>query len=158
MAVQGNPRKMVQQWAEKEMRNLIRLNTAGIRSPKPLLLRLGPNALSLSFCALAPYVCWALMGMRAAKWVSVLYLRHRRLHGLVMTFIGVDGGAAPRLKDAHFSSSRARLLYIECVRAMRTMYQKCKLVHGDLSEYNMLYHESHLFIIDVSQRYFRAPC
>ncbi|KAL1322243.1 hypothetical protein HN51_067167 [Arachis hypogaea] len=35
--------------------------------------------------------------------------------------------------------------------AMRTLYQKCKLVHGDLSEYNILYFEGHLYIIDVSQ-------
>ncbi|KAI6706574.1 hypothetical protein NL676_009536 [Syzygium grande] len=34
---------------------------------------------------------------------------------------------------------------------MRTLYQNCKLVHGDLSEYNMLYFEEHLYIIDVSQ-------
>merc|ERR1712100_811042 len=29
--------------------------------------------------------------------------------------------------------------------------QECRLVHGDLSEYNMLYFEGDLFIIDVSQ-------
>ena len=34
-----NPRKMVQTWAEKEMRNLVRINSAGIPSPKPLLLK-----------------------------------------------------------------------------------------------------------------------
>ena len=34
---------------------------------------------------------------------------------------------------------------------MRTLYQKCKLVHGDLSEYNILYFKGHLYIIDVSQ-------
>ena len=34
-----NPRKMVQTWAEKEMRNLVRLHGAGVPSPKPLLLR-----------------------------------------------------------------------------------------------------------------------
>ncbi|KAG9465227.1 hypothetical protein GDO78_018656 [Eleutherodactylus coqui] len=35
----GNPRKMVKTWAEKEMRNLIRLNTAGIPCPEPIMLR-----------------------------------------------------------------------------------------------------------------------
>ena len=35
----GNPRKMVATWAEKEMRNLHRLNGAGIPAPVPLELR-----------------------------------------------------------------------------------------------------------------------
>lgn len=34
---------------------------------------------------------------------------------------------------------------------MRRMYHRCKLVHADLSEYNILYHNAHLYIIDVSQ-------
>ena len=34
-----NPRKMVQTWAEKEMRNLVRIHNAGIPSPRPHLLR-----------------------------------------------------------------------------------------------------------------------
>lgn len=34
---------------------------------------------------------------------------------------------------------------------MRRMYNQCKLVHADLSEYNILYHANHLYIIDVSQ-------
>lgn len=107
-----NPRKMVKTWAEKEMRNLMRLRAAGIRCPMPLLLR---------------------------------------LHVLVMEFIGKAGWAAPRLKDASLSSDKLREGYVEVIVAMRTLYQKCKLVHGDLSEYNILYFEGHLYIIDVSQ-------
>ncbi len=34
-----NPRKMVKVWAEKERRNLVRLQASGIRSPQPLQLR-----------------------------------------------------------------------------------------------------------------------
>ncbi|XP_021755896.1 serine/threonine-protein kinase RIO1-like isoform X1 [Chenopodium quinoa] len=107
-----NPRKMVKTWAEKEMRNLIRLKAAGLRCPTPILLR---------------------------------------LHVLVMEFIGKAGWAAPRLKDASLSLDKLRESYVEIITAMRTLYQKCKLVHGDLSEYNILYYEGHLYIIDVSQ-------
>ncbi|KAG2598008.1 serine/threonine-protein kinase RIO1-like [Panicum virgatum] len=107
-----NPRKMVKTWAEKEMRNLLRVRAAGIRCPKPLLLR---------------------------------------LHVLVMEFIGRGGWAAPRLKDAALSDDKLRESYFEIITTMRTLYQKCKLVHGDLSEYNILYFEGHLYIIDVSQ-------
>lgn len=31
------------------------------------------------------------------------------------------------------------------------MYQKCKLIHADLSEYNMLWHDNRVWFIDVSQ-------
>jgi len=107
-----NPRKMVQTWAEKEMRNLVRIHTAGIPSPKPILLR---------------------------------------SHVLLMEFLGQDGWPAPRLKDANLSASKARELYRSVLVSVRNMFHTCKLVHGDLSEYNMLYHLGDAYIIDVSQ-------
>lgn len=42
-----NSRKMVERWAEKEMRNLTRLYTAGLSVPKPILLR--GNVLLMKF-------------------------------------------------------------------------------------------------------------
>lgn len=60
-------------------------------------------------------------------------------HVLLMGFIGDDDWAAPRLKDAPLSESRCRQLYLDCVRMMHTMFHVCKLVHADLSEYNMLW-------------------
>ena len=43
------------------------------------------------------------------------------------------------------------MLYAELVLIIRRMFHICKLVHADLSEYNILYHNGHLWIIDVSQ-------
>lgn len=79
-----------------------------------------------------------------------------RLHVLVMGFLGdKKGWAAPRLKDVELQGSDVdtqwRNLYLQLIGLMRRMYQICKLVHGDLSEYNVLYHQNKLFIIDVSQ-------
>ena len=34
---------------------------------------------------------------------------------------------------------------------MTRMYQDCHLIHADLSEYNLLWHQNRLHVIDVSQ-------
>ncbi|PKU31936.1 serine threonine-protein kinase hypothetical protein [Limosa lapponica baueri] len=62
----GNPRKMVKTWAEKEMRNLIRLNTAQIPCPEPVMLR--SHVLVMGFIGKgdrAPYV-WSLASIYQA--------------------------------------------------------------------------------------------
>lgn len=107
-----NPRKMVRTWAEKEMRNYLRMKNAGIPVPEPHLLR---------------------------------------SHVLVMEFCGKDGWPSPLLKDVELSTSKARELYRDCVIIMWRIFNNCKLVHGDLSEFNMLYHNGQVVIIDVSQ-------
>lgn len=81
---------------------------------------------------------------------------HLRLHVLVMGFLGDRKGVpAPRLKDVSLEGTdveaRWRALYIQLLGYMRIMYQVCRLVHADLSEYNILYHQDKLWIIDVSQ-------
>lgn len=42
-----NPRKMVRTWAEKEMRNLVRMHTNGLNVPEPIILR--SHVLVMSF-------------------------------------------------------------------------------------------------------------
>eukprot|EP00180_Rhodochaete_pulchella_P001905 Plantae.Rhodophyta-Rhodochaete_pulchella.ctg287.p1 GENE.Plantae.Rhodophyta-Rhodochaete_pulchella.ctg287~~Plantae.Rhodophyta-Rhodochaete_pulchella.ctg287.p1 ORF type:complete len:468 (-),score=87.09 Plantae.Rhodophyta-Rhodochaete_pulchella.ctg287:990-2333(-) len=109
-----NSRKMVQVWAEKEFRNLARLQDAGVHAPKPFLLR-------------SPV--------------------------LVMSFFGEAGWPAPRLKDVAASMSIRRLekAYSEVALNMWRMYYIARLVHGDLSEYNLLVWEGKIVVIDVSQ-------
>uniref|UniRef100_A0A914HR39 Serine/threonine-protein kinase RIO1 n=1 Tax=Globodera rostochiensis TaxID=31243 RepID=A0A914HR39_GLORO len=77
---------------------------------------------------------------------------HLKGNVLVMEFIGEDGCAAPLLKNADdLSPELVDKLYLDCVTIMRVMYRKCRLVHADLSEYNILLHNQQLVIIDVSQ-------
>jgi len=108
----SNTRKMIKLWAEKEFRNLKRLEAAEIPCPCPRVVR--ENV-------------------------------------LVMDHIGKDGQAAPRLKDTKLSRSRLGDVYVQMMVNMRVMYQECNLVHGDLSEYNVLYLDKVLYFIDVSQ-------
>lgn len=108
----GNPRKMVAQWAEKEMRNLRRI---GQHLPCPTPIEVRQNV-------------------------------------LVMKFLGDENAAAPRLKDVHWLDADSwQEVYIQTCLLMRGLTQKCKLVHGDLSEYNMLFHAGTVYLIDVSQ-------
>lgn len=76
-----------------------------------------------------------------------------RGHVLVMSFLGSEGWPYPKLKDAILDDSQARELYLECVLIIRKVYWSCRLVHADLSEFNMLYdtNTNSLYIIDVSQ-------
>jgi serine/threonine-protein kinase RIO1 len=46
---------------------------------------------------------------------------------------------------------QAHVAYLECVKMMWRMYNEAKLVHGDLSEYNILYWRNECVFIDVSQ-------
>jgi RIO kinase 1 len=79
-----------------------------------------------------------------------------RLHVLVMSFLGDRKGTpAPRLKDVQLEGdqveARWRALYLQLLGYVRAMYHKCRLVHADLSEYNLLYHNDRIYVIDVSQ-------
>jgi len=69
---------------------------------------------------------------------------------LVMEFIGnAEGLAAPRLIDAVVDDPAT--LYEDLVREIGRMARTARLVHGDLSPYNVLFHEGHPVLIDVAQ-------
>lgn len=103
---------MVRTWAEKEMRNLKRMCSAGIPCPVPHLLK---------------------------------------SHVLVMDFLGKNGWCAPRIRDAELTDEQYIACYQSIAIDMRRLYHNCNLVHGDLSEYNILWHNERPVIIDVSQ-------
>ena len=109
-----NPRKIIHMWAEKEMRNLVKMARYGINVPEAVMLK---------------------------------------KHVLLMSFIGREGQPAPKLRDVDFSDDYADLevAYNEVIDMMTRLYNDCHLVHADLSEYNILWHDNQAYFIDVSQ-------
>jgi len=96
-----DPRRQVELWAEKEHRNLIRANRAGVPVPTPLMQE-----------------------------ENVLFMR----------FLGEDGWPSPQLREVDIKkgSKKWTALYGQVMVAVRRLYHIARLVHGDLSEYNIL--------------------
>jgi serine/threonine-protein kinase RIO1 len=113
-----NSDKMIELWADKEFKNLIKIHEAGVSSPKPFA---------------------------------------RKKNMVFMEYIGTldsDGycSPAPTLREIKMSLSVDKLnrCYTQVLDSMIKMYTKCKLVHADLSPYNILYRNGSVYIIDVS--------
>lgn len=107
----NNKRQIVYAWVNKEFRNLNRLLEAGIKVPKPFVVK---NNI------------------------------------LLMEFIGDDeGNPSQPLKNKPPENPKEMLDTL--IETMKIMYQEARLVHGDLSVYNILNHNEYPIIIDVSQ-------
>jgi RIO kinase 3 len=72
-------------------------------------------------------------------------------HVLVMSFIGENRKPAEKLKEAFLKPTELREAYSQTTAGMKSMYENAHLVHADLSEYNILWHNKQCWFIDVSQ-------
>jgi len=70
---------------------------------------------------------------------------------VVMEFIGRNGIRAPLLKEVGESLDNPHRFYVEICENIKKMVCRAKLVHADLSEYNIMVFEGAPVIIDVSQ-------
>lgn len=69
---------------------------------------------------------------------------------LIMEYIGFGPIPAPKLKDIK-KIINLEEIFEEILNYMDLLFKKAKLVHGDLSEFNILYHNQQSVIIDISQ-------
>ncbi len=72
-----------------------------------------------------------------------------RSNVLVMEFIGKEGVSAPSLKEQ--PPSNPQRIYGILLTYVKRLYQKAKIVHGDLSEYNVMMWKGRPVIFDMSQ-------
>ncbi|KAK1936088.1 putative serine/threonine protein kinase [Babesia divergens] len=73
-------------------------------------------------------------------------------HILVMDIILNNDNVAPKLESlGALKLIEWQTIYVQTICSMRILFQECKLIHGDLSSFNMLYSEGRVFVIDTSQ-------
>jgi RIO kinase 1 len=68
---------------------------------------------------------------------------------VVMEFIGKNGVSAPSLKEQ--PPANPERVYRTIVTYIKRLYRKAKIVHGDLSEYNIMMWKGKAVVFDVSQ-------
>ena len=68
---------------------------------------------------------------------------------VIMEFIGKDGVSAPSLKEQ--PPENPQKTYKQLLTFMKWLYQKAELIHGDLSEYNLMTWKCKLVMFDMSQ-------
>ncbi|NJD76591.1 MAG: serine protein kinase RIO [Candidatus Methanoperedens sp.] len=114
IGIKQSRKDLVIAWAKKEFKNLKRAEEAGVRVPKPYVVR-------------------------------------RNI--LLMEFIGKDGIPMPQLKDVKLSEKEAEHIFNKITEYMNLLYSKAKLIHADLSEYNILVNMNDMepVIIDMGQ-------
>jgi len=71
-------------------------------------------------------------------------------NGVLMEYIGAPGQAAPKLREVELAPDEAQPLFERILRNIE-LWLTCDRIHGDLSEYNILYWQGAAIIIDFAQ-------
>jgi RIO kinase 1 len=71
-------------------------------------------------------------------------------NAVLMEYIGEAGAAAPLLREVTLASEEAQPLFERILRNIEC-WLTCNRIHGDLSEYNILYWQGNVTIIDFAQ-------
>lgn len=74
----------------------------------------------------------------------------RTSNAILMSFIGDEGGAAPKLQSVTLDPTEARSLFTRILNNIE-LFLRENCIHGDLSAYNILYHRGDIVIIDFPQ-------
>jgi len=69
---------------------------------------------------------------------------------VVMEFIGENGTPAPQLKDVDYIDDPITV-FKTLISDVKRLYRNARLVHSDLSPFNILYHNGICYVIDMAQ-------
>lgn len=97
-----------------------------------------------------PYIEKSTLDRAWRAGASVPYAVEQTEDGVLMEYIGSRDGAAPRLASAGLSHDQARDARDQLFDSLRALSGE-RIVHGDLSAYNLLWWQERLVIIDFPQ-------
>lgn len=97
-----------------------------------------------------PYIEKATLDRAWKAGAAVPYAVEQTEDGVLMEYIGDRSGAAPRLANAGLSGAEAQDALDQLLRSVRALSAE-RIVHGDLSAYNLLWWHGRLVIIDFPQ-------
>lgn len=69
---------------------------------------------------------------------------------LVMEYLGADK-PQPIVKEDKLSKTKINEIYKQTIKNLHNLIYKAKIIHADLSEYNMIYFKNRLYFIDMGQ-------
>ena len=77
-----------------------------------------------------------------------------RKNVLIMQFIGKNGNPAPELRE--LPPKRPEFIYRKLLEYIERLYHKAELVHGDISEYNIMIWRGRPVVFDMAQAVLRS--
>ncbi len=87
---------------------------------------------------------------RLARWgLNVPLPRGIHKNVLIMDYIGTETSPSPKLREVLVDDPQS--VYDDLIEFLAVSWQKGKLVHGDFSPYNILWHDGRAKVIDVGQ-------
>ena len=121
--------QIIEQWALKEYKNLIRAFEAGVSVPRPIIVK--RNVLIMEYIQINP-------GNKESELIAAPILQQIQ-------------------KEKYFLDI-AQDIYLKLIEEIKLLWNKAELVHGDLSEYNLLCiipnntkERFKIYLIDISQ-------
>jgi RIO kinase 1 len=134
---------------------IYRINTSNFKAMQNYLLG-DPRFGSIKGTKRAVIVAWTRKEFRNLNraeevGVKVPHPIAMRENILVMEMVGDGEIPAPQLKDVTLEPKEAELAFEKIAEYVSLLYNRANLVHADLSEFNILYHEREPVIIDMGQ-------
>jgi RIO kinase 1 len=134
---------------------IYRINTSNFKAMQNYLLG-DPRFGSIKGTKRAIIVAWTRKEFRNLNraeevGVKVPHPIAMRENILVMEMVGELKAPAPQIKDVTLEPKEAELAFEKIAEYVSILYNKANLVHADLSEFNILYHEGEPVIIDMGQ-------